>query len=124
MANVKSCVAMMTVENIANLIEGRIVTGHTIFNGIIERAIASDLMSDVLTLRTNNLVLITGLVNLQTIRTAEFSDVHCIILARNKRATQEMIDLANENEIVVIECGFSVFKTCGILYQAGVLPVY
>jgi hypothetical protein len=50
-------------------------------------AFASDLMSDVLTLKNDNLVLITGLATLQTIRTAEMADINCIIFVRNKKVS-------------------------------------
>ncbi|MGM0409109.1 MAG: hypothetical protein ACQERU_14100, partial [Bacteroidota bacterium] len=81
-------------------------------------------MSDVLTLDTDNILLITGLANLQAIRTAEMSDISCIIFARNKKITQDMIDLAAENNMVLIECACSVFKTAGELYKAGINPVF
>jgi hypothetical protein len=89
-----------------------------------ENAFASDLMSDVLTLKNDNLVLITGLVTLQTIRTAEMADINCIIFVRNKKASPEMVRLAMENGIDLIECKFSMFRTSGLLYQSGLKPVY
>ena len=38
--------------------------------------------------------------------------------------TDEMIDLADENGMVVIRTDYSMFKTSGILYSAGLKPVY
>jgi len=35
-----------------------------------------------------------------------------------------MKSIATENQIVLLETDFSVFKTCGILYQAGLKPIY
>ena len=89
-----------------------------------EFAFASDLMSDVLTLRNDNVVLITGLATLQTIRTAEMADINCIIFVRNKKAGKEMIELANESGIDLIECRYSMFKTSGLIFQSGLKPVY
>jgi hypothetical protein len=57
-------------------------------------------MSDVLTLDQDNVVLITGLATLQTIRTAEMADINCIIFVRNKRATSEMIRLAGKPGLI------------------------
>jgi hypothetical protein len=90
----------------------------------VEYAFASDLMSDVLTVEMDNVMLITGLANLQAIRTAEMSDIGKIIFVRKKRATDEMIRLAAENDIILIECDYSLFKTSGILFQNGLKPVY
>lgn len=114
----------MKVSEIIQLIDGRILCGEERMDYSVEVAFASDLMSDVLTLKNDHVLLITGLNNLQTIRTAEMSDIHCVILARNKRASQEMLELAQENGQVLIECRYSVFKTCGLLFQAGVRPIF
>ncbi len=114
----------MRVEDIVRTLDARIVCGGERKDYAIDTAFASDLMSDVLTLKHDHVLLITGLANMQTIRTAEMSDINCIIFARNKKATKEMIELAIENEIIIIECRYSVFKTCGLLYQAGVKPIY
>ena len=114
----------MKVEDIAKLLDARIVCGSEQGAYTIDVAFASDLMSDVLTLKSDHVLLITGLANMQTIRTAEMADINCIIFARNKKVSLEMIALAEENEIILIECRYSVFKTCGLLYQAGVKPIY
>ncbi len=85
---------------------------------------ASDLMSDVLTLKDDNVLLITGLANMQTLRTAEMSDIQCVIFARNKKISVEMQELAQENDIIVLECEYSVFKTCGLLFTEGISPIF
>lgn len=114
----------MTVAEIASILDAKIITGQDRTHHKIEVAFASDLMSDVLTLKDDNVLLITGLANLQTLRTAEMSDIHCIVFARNKRITPEMQELAEENDIIVMECKYSVFKTSGLLYQAGISPIF
>lgn len=114
----------MKVSEIVKLLDGNILCGEDRSEYTIEVAFASDLMSDVLTLKNDHVLLITGLNNMQTIRTAEMSDINCIILARNKRASEDMIALARENEMILIECRYSVFKTCGLLFQAGVKPIF
>jgi hypothetical protein len=90
----------------------------------VETGFCSDLMSDVLTLDTDKMLLITGTANLQTIRTAEMADIHCILLVRNKKATKEMVKLAEESGITVLQTCMSSFRCCGILYQEGLKPVY
>ena len=35
-----------------------------------------------------------------------------------------MIELAEENDMVLICCPYSMFKACGLLYQAGLKPLY
>ena len=114
----------MKISELVLLTEGRIVAGNSDADVNIERAFSSDLMSDVLTLDDHQIVLITGLANLQLIRTVEMADVPVVLLCRNKNATPEMIQLSNEIGIVLIETPFSIFRTSGILFQNGLKPLY
>jgi predicted transcriptional regulator len=114
----------MKISEIVKLVEGMAVCGERHLDEEIEFAFASDLMSDVLTLRNPDFLLITGLANTQALRTAEMSDLKYILFARGKEITPEMLDLANDNDIMLISTRFSVFKTSGILYAAGLKPVY
>jgi predicted transcriptional regulator len=114
----------MKLREVVELLNAKVVSGETQLDSEVEYVFASDLMSDVLTIETDNLLLITGLANLQTIRTAEMSDIGKIIFARKKKATDEMIRLAAENDMILIECDYSMFKTSGILFQSGLKPVY
>jgi hypothetical protein len=52
------------------------------------------------------------------------AEVACILLVRNKKANQEMINLAKDNRLVIVECPGSMFGTSGKLFQAGIKPVY
>lgn len=114
----------MKIKEVVALLNAKVVAGHAYLESEVEYCFSSDLMSDVLTVETDNLLLLTGLANLQTIRTSEMSDITKIIFVRRKKATEEMIQLAAENEIVLIECDYSMFKTSGLLYSAGLKPVY
>ncbi len=114
----------MKISEVIELAEATVVCGQHRMGEQVRRAFSSDLMSDVLTLDSEEILLITGLANPQAIRTAEMADIHFILLVRNKKATQEMIELARENGMVLMETSFSLFKTSGILFQAGLNPVY
>jgi len=113
----------MELTSIIELLNAKVVAGN-IDNLNVETGFCSDLMSDVLTLETDKMLLITGTANLQTIRTSEMADIHCILLVRNKKATKEMINLAIESGIVILETSLSSFRCCGLLYHAGLKPVY
>lgn len=115
---------IMKISDILQLTEARVVCDSYSPQTEVQQAFSSDLMSDVLTLDSENILLVTGLANPQSIRTAEMADIHFILLVRNKKASDEMICLAEENHITIMETPFSLFKTSGILYQAGLMPVY
>lgn len=114
----------MTIKDISDKIEGHIVCCEGQKATLVEYAFSSDLMSDVLTVEKENLVLITGLTNLQTVRTSEMSEINCIIIARDKKVNNEIISLAEENNIVLIESHYSVFRISGELYKAGIKPIF
>ena len=114
----------MKINEIINIIEGKVICGEMLLDTEVRKGFASDLMSDVLTLDTDDVLLITGLANLQAVRTAEMSDISCIIFARNKKVSKEMVELAEECNIILIECAGSVFKTAGKLYEAGIKPIF
>ena len=114
----------MTIREILSSIQGEILCGEACLDQTQRYAFASDLMSDVLTIKIDNFMLITGLANIQSIRTAEMSDVKCVLLVRGKEATEDMIELAQESGMVLIRTPFSMFKTSGILFGAGLSPVY
>jgi hypothetical protein len=104
--------------------KARISAGNLNDDKKMEMAFSSDLMSDVLTLDEENILLISGLANVQLIRTAEMADINAVLLARNKKASPEMIELANENGLVILETPLSIYKASGVLYANGLKEVY
>jgi len=114
----------MKISEIVKILDGVLVAGEDQMDREISFGFASDLMSDVLTLETNDLVLLTGLCNIQSIRTAEMSDIPCIIFVRRKKVTPEMIELAEESGITLIECNYSAFKTVVTLAEHGIRPLF
>lgn len=114
----------MILNELCSLVNGTIACGESRKGENVEYAFASDLMSDVLTVKTNQFILITGLANIQSIRTVEMSDTPFMLLCRGKEVTAEMLELALENNIMIIKSPFSLFKCAGILYSAGLKPIF
>ena len=114
----------MRLRDIAAAVQGEVLCGQERLDENVDYAFASDLMSDVLTIKTADFLLITGLANVQSVRTAEMSDVEYILFVRGKDVTEEMYALAEDNGMVLIRTDYSMFKTSGILYGAGITPVY
>lgn len=114
----------MRIEKVAELLGARILTPELELSREVSHAFTSDLMSDVLTGDFDHMVLVTGLANLQAIRTAEMSDISEVIVGRNKEVSEAMIELAIENDIVLIQSQYSLFRISGMLYEAGIKAVY
>ena len=113
----------MTLKEIVDKLGATVPLGAEKLGMEVEHAFASDLMSDELTLKDTP-VLVTGLCNVQTIRTCDMANLDVVIFVRNKKPTEDMIELAEDNDMVLICTAYSMFKTCGILYQAGMKPLY
>ena len=114
----------MKIAEIINIINGKVTCGHDLLETEITHAFSSDLLSDVLTINKTGILLITGVVNIQTIRTAEMAEISCILLVRNKKASHEMVELAKDNGLVIVESPVSMFCASGKLYQCGIQPLY
>ncbi len=114
----------MKLKDIAELTNAEIICGEDKLNDDVQCCFACDLMSDVLTLKANDLLLITGLVNLQSVRTAEMSDIQYLMFVRNKELTPDIIELAKENGMLLMRSPYSMFKTAGLLYTAGLEPLF
>ena len=88
----------MTLREIVGKLNATVYLGNERLDEEVDRAFASDLMSDVLTLKETPM-LITGLCNVQTIRTCDMATLDIVVFVRNKKPTDDMIELAEENDI-------------------------
>jgi len=85
----------------------------------IEAVVASDGMSEILAFHRPHALMLTGLTNIQAVRTAVVADVHAIVFVRGKRPRDNVLDLAREHNIPVLVTELGMFDCCGILYQVG-----
>jgi hypothetical protein len=46
------------------------------------------------------------------------------VFVRGKRITEEMLEIARDNEMVLIQTEYSMYRTAGILYMNELPPVY
>lgn len=111
----------MKASDIKNILEAEILTGEENLNMDVFAACGSDLMSDVMAYVKDNVVLLTGLVNPQVVRTAEMMDIKLIVFIRGKRPEEKMIEMAKEKGIAIMTTKNPMFIACGKLYGAGLI---
>ena len=109
----------MRLEEVVKLIYGQVLTDNVNLSAEVEGGCGADLMSDVLASVQPHAVLLTGLCNPQVVRTAQMADVAAIVFVRGKMPGQDVIDLANEEQIPLITTPHGMFELCGRLYKAG-----
>lgn len=115
----------MNLNQIAEILNAEIVSGgDKLEETEISNAYACDLMSDVLAFCPSGALLLTGLTNIQIIRTAQMLDLPAVVFVRGKRPLEETVALAKENGIPVLLVRSSLYESCGMLYAEGIAPGY
>lgn len=110
----------MTVYDIAQAVQAQCLCGEeNMRDREINAAFASDMMSDVLAYVTQDVLLITGLINAQVLRTAEMLDLACVLYVRGKKPERNVIEMAQELDITLLSTGYTMYEASGILYAGG-----
>ncbi len=113
----------MTIQDMIRILNARVLLGEDKLDTPVYTACCSDLMSDVLAFVDEKTVLITGLTNPHVVRTSEMLDLKCLVFVRGKVPTQDILDSADEQGLVVITTKLTAFSACGMLYQEGLRGV-
>ncbi len=108
---------VLTLDEVVRLLGARVLSGNDLAVKVSEVG-AADLMSDVLALSKPGMLLLTGLVNAQVIRTAIVSDLCGVVFVRGKKPGKEILDLAREANIPVLGTDLTMFETAGVLFGA------
>ena len=111
----------MKISKMQELLDAQVLCCEENLGKHVYSAFGCDLMSDVLAYVTDQAVLITGLVNPQVIRTALMMDMVCIVFVRSKQPTEEMLELARENGIVMMSTYKTMYNACGVLFNNGLI---
>ena len=109
----------MTLKEIIRILNCKVLVGKDELDTEVKVGCGCDLMSDVLSFIKSGALLLTGLNNPQTIRTAEMSDVRIICLVRDKQPGDEMTTIAKESGIILLTTSLPMFDACGKLYKNG-----
>ena len=83
----------MKATEIQALLNATVLVGPLPEDDILT-ACGSDMMSDVLAFPKDRMVLLTGLTNPHTVRTAELLDVMMIVFVRGKLPNEEVLNLS------------------------------
>ena len=113
----------MTIADMVSVLNAKVLIGADKLDTPVYTACCSDLMSDVLAFVDEKTVLITGLTNPHVVRTSEMLDLKCLVFARGKVPTEDILDSAAEQGLVVLTTKATAFTACGLLYEAGMRGV-
>lgn len=113
----------MTIADMVEILHARVLIGEEKLDQPVYTACCSDLMSDVLAFVNEKTVLITGLTNPHVVRTADMLDLKCLVFARGKIPSDDILEQAEDQGLVVITTRETAFTACGLLYANGLRGV-
>ncbi len=111
----------MKLHDVKEILEAEIIVCEDKLDMEVATACGADLMSDVLAFTKAGSLLLTGLTNVQVVRTAHVLDIAAIILVRGKKPKPEMITIAREHDIPILATQCTLFETAGRLYSKGIV---
>ena len=112
----------MTLSELRQILCCDVFAGEDALGRPVEYGCASDLMSDVLAFSRTGALLLTGLVNVQTVQTALVAELSAIVFVRGKKPDGPVLHLARHHDIPLLGTPYSMYEACGILYRAGIPP--
>ncbi len=109
----------MKLREVLDIIEGKAITRDIDLDLEVMMGCGADLMSDVLAFTHDGTLLMTGLTNPQVIRTADMAGIRAIVFVRGKLPPSETVALAEEKGIPLLASKYTMFETCGRIFDAG-----
>ncbi len=109
----------MKLSEVRDILNAKVHTGEEMLDNEVDSAFGSDLMSDVLAFVNDHVLLLTGLVNLQVVRTAEMMDITAIVFVRGKCPDESIIELAKSKDMVIMSTDCTMYVASGSLYSKG-----
>ena len=109
----------MKLSEVKKLLNAQVYAGEDKLELEVKQACGSDLMSDVLAFVKERALLLTGLQNLQVLRTAEMMDIEAVVFVRGKVPTEDIIRFAEGHDMVLMTTELPMFVSCGLLYEGG-----
>jgi len=110
----------MTVKEIIEILDCEVITAvQEQLDAEVSTMGASDMMSDILALSRPGMLVLTGHVSPQSVRTGVVTDLLGMIIVRGKQIPKETIDLAAKHGFLLLKTQMNMFTSCGKLYRAG-----
>jgi len=113
----------MKLAEIKDLLRCEVLAGEEDLSVDCSRVVASDGMSEILAFAQSKELMITGLTNIQSIRTADVAGASAVLYCRGKRPEKKVIEFAKQKRIPVLVTDMGMFDVCGILYNQGLKGV-
>lgn len=108
----------VSLNQFIDVIEGTLLTEKTKTDDtLIKDGYVSDLLSDVMGSAKDNQVWITIMRHLNSVAVASLANIPCIVFAKGIKPEPNVIDKANEEQVVLVSSDLPSFEIAGKLYM-------
>jgi hypothetical protein len=113
----------MKLDEVGKILECDILTRNRDISLVeVDTVLASDGMSEILAFPAGDLM-VTGLTNIQSVRTAIVADVKAIVYIRGRLPKESTVSLALQKGIPLMATKLGMFEVCGLLWERGMKGV-
>jgi len=109
----------LKLAQIQKIIEAEVLLDAGKMGTEIELALSADLISDILLMRREQALLLTGMTHIQLIKSAEICDLAAVVYVRGKRPGPEVVALAAQKGIPLLSSRLTMYEASGLLFSAG-----
>ena len=109
----------MKLFEVREILKASVATGEGNLDTVVKACAASDLMSDLLRGSKEDVLVLSGLNNIQLIRTCLISGSSALVLVRDKKPDEGMISQARVHGLSLLCTPFTMFTACGRLFRGG-----
>jgi predicted transcriptional regulator len=113
----------MKLFEVRDILKAKVTYGEEKLDMVVQAGAGGDLMSDILRGSKEGVLVLSGLNNIQLIRTAVIAGVSALVLVRGKEPDEEMKKQAAEHGLPLLTTPFTMFTACGRLFRAGLRGV-
>jgi predicted transcriptional regulator len=109
----------MLLRELAGLLGGEVVVGEPELDKVeVNTCFAADLMSDVLAFCEPGALLLTGLVSIQAVQTANIADLAAVVFVSGKHPAAPVVEFALARGLPMLATRMTLFEACGVLHAA------
>lgn len=108
----------MTIEGVAEVLNGKVLFKEAGDDRRVGHVVASDLMSDVLLVDSDDILLLTSLASDQVLRTAQIVGAMGVVVHNNKPLPTSMADVATRLGISLVTAPYAKYESCVLIHAA------
>ena len=107
----------MNVKSMKEALGYECLSGEAWLDRPVEGAYQSDLLSDVMGKARAGMVWVTSQVHKNIVAVASLKELSAIVAVNERQVASEVIEAANEEEVIILTSGKPAFETGGELYR-------